>query len=53
MKTFFCVMSWPNGGTAEMMVEAFEKREDAEIFRDARAAKYPAWRFCVAEYQEV
>jgi len=50
MKTFFCVMARPNFGFAEMMVEAFDTREDAETCRAAKEERYPNWWFRIATH---
>jgi hypothetical protein len=49
MQTFFCVMAWPDGGTAEMMVEACETMTAAQACRRQKETRYPAWRFRIAE----
>ena len=49
MQTIFCVMAWPNGGTAEMMIETFETMAGAQACRRQKETRYPAWRFRIAE----
>jgi hypothetical protein len=52
MDKIFCVMAWPDGGHAEMMVEACKTREEAEAVRKAKEERYPAWSFRIAEHEE-
>jgi hypothetical protein len=50
MDTQFCVMAWPDGGHAEMMVEACNTREAAEFLAEQKRRAHPRWRFRVAEH---
>jgi len=45
----FALVAWPDGGTAEMLVDSFPTREAAQAARAAKEARYPRWRFRVAE----
>ncbi len=51
MNTLYCVMAWPDGGYAEMMVGAFITLAEAEECIKNKEAKYPKWRFRIAEHE--
>jgi len=53
MNTFFCVMARPKNRSTEMMVEAFNRREDAEFCCFVKTDEHPVWDFRVAEYREI
>lgn len=45
----FAVQAWPDGGFAEMVVAVFATEAEAREDQKARAARFPRWRFRVAE----
>ncbi len=45
----YAVMAWPDGGFAEMVCESAATREEAEAIKAQKQARYPRWRFRVAE----